>query len=153
MLEVGGLRVQRMTRGSSGLYVLLLVPLLTQCVSPSWGVVRRFEGQRFRACRMNVGWWAQDLVDHCGEPTWVRRRVGPDGLGEMICAGYSSAAIAGAVGEVAAPQVVACLGRSFAPKRGPALASTTDWLVEPDQAKALVVREVFLVSEGPPSTP
>lgn len=131
--------------------ICLLAATATSCTIPTWGVVRRFEGDRFRACRIEIGWWVQELVNECGEPTWVRRRVGPDGRNDMVCAGYSSAAVAGAVGEIAAPQVVACLnGAGRKTRTAPTLESSTNWLIPNEQAKSLSIREVFLVSEGPP---
>lgn len=129
---------------------LALLLALVGCVGlPTRGVVRRFEDNRFRACTIFTDWWTAELVDQCGEPTWLRPRVGI-GVSDQVCVGYSSDAVAGSPQEVAAPQTVVCLVPSKRTRQTPAFNSTSPvWRDAPPDLDAYRVRAVFFVSRGP----
>ena len=129
---------------------LILAVILVGCSSctiSTAAVVHRFEGSTFRACQISLGWYTQELIDECGSPDNVVRRVGKP---KQVCAVYTTNAHALAASEVAAPYLVVCLVPTSLTKRAPPFAGDeSKWPLTKDQLTAMKVTNVFGVDRVP----
>lgn len=86
---------------------MLGILLVASCRSiPTQALVHRFEGQLFRHCRIEVGWYAGELAKECGAPS--RAFASANDSGEW-CVAYETDARPLYAGEATAATIVVCL--------------------------------------------